>query len=83
MFYEAQRSGDLPESEMRIKWRKDSAMNDRGNNGEDLTGGYYDGTATTYLYLTHIKTGAPFEVKYIGRGYIFCYTEISRSIGIF
>ena len=66
MFYEAQRSGDLPESEMRIKWRKDSAMNDRGNNGEDLTGGYYDGTATT-----HIKRGAPFEVKYIGRGYIF------------
>merc|ERR1712001_640226 len=42
LFYEAQRSGDLPESEMRIKWRKDSAMNDRGNNGEDLTGGYYD-----------------------------------------
>ena len=41
-------------------------MNDRGNNGEDLTGGYYDGTATT-----HIKTGAPLEVKYIGRGYIF------------
>ena len=47
LFYEAQRSGDLPESEMRIKWRKDSAMNDRGNNGEDLTGGYYDGT---YIY---------------------------------
>ena len=43
LFYEAQRSGDLPESEMRIKWRKDSALNDRGNNGEDLTGGYYDG----------------------------------------
>ena len=42
LFYEAQRSGDLPESEMRIKWRKDSAMNDKGNNGEDLTGGYYD-----------------------------------------
>ena len=58
LFYEAQRSGDLPESEMRIKWRKDSAMNDRGNNGEDLTGGYYDGTATTYLYLhTHKNRG--------------------------
>ena len=52
LFYEAQRSGDLPESEMRIKWRKDSAMNDRGNNGEDLTGGYYDGTATTYTTYT-------------------------------
>jgi len=23
--------------------RKDSALNDKGNNGEDLTGGYYDG----------------------------------------
>ena len=42
MFYEVQRSGDLPESEMRAKWRKDSALNDRGQNGEDLTGGYYD-----------------------------------------
>ena len=29
---------------MRVKWRKDSALNDQGNKGEDLTGGYYDGT---------------------------------------
>ena len=43
LFYEAQRSGDLPESEMRIKWRADSALTDKGQNGEDLTGGYYDG----------------------------------------
>ena len=43
LFYEVQRSGDLPESEMRVKWRKDSALDDRGKNGEDLTGGYYDG----------------------------------------
>jgi len=42
LFYEVQRSGDLPESEMRVKWRKDSALDDRGKNGEDLTGGYYD-----------------------------------------
>lgn len=42
LFYEAQRSGDLPENEMRVKWRKDSALGDRGDNGEDLTGGYYD-----------------------------------------
>ena len=41
-FYEAQRSGKLPENR-RMAWRKDSALNDRGNNGEDLTGGYYDG----------------------------------------
>jgi endoglucanase len=35
--------GNLPEESMRVKWRKDSALNDKGNNGEDLTGGYYDG----------------------------------------
>jgi hypothetical protein len=41
-FYEAQRSGRLP-ANRRVTWRKDSAVNDRGNNGEDLSGGYYDG----------------------------------------
>nr|AMH40360.1 glycoside hydrolase family 9 [Aretaon asperrimus] len=41
LFYEAQRSGKLP-SDQRVTWRKDSALNDKGNNGEDLTGGYYD-----------------------------------------
>ena len=42
LFYEAQRSGSLP-SDMRITWRKDSALDDKGENDEDLTGGYYDG----------------------------------------
>lgn len=42
LFYEAQRSGKLPENN-RISWRGDSALSDRGINGEDLTGGYYDG----------------------------------------
>jgi hypothetical protein len=42
LFYEAQRSGKLPANQ-RVTWRKDSALNDKGNNGEDLTGGYYDG----------------------------------------
>ncbi|XP_054279448.1 endoglucanase E-4-like [Macrosteles quadrilineatus] len=41
MFYEAQRSGRLPPSN-RIPWRSDSAVNDMGQDGEDLTGGYYD-----------------------------------------
>lgn len=44
LFYEAQRSGKLP-SDNRIPWRSDSALGDRGLNGEDLTGGYYDGNA--------------------------------------
>ena len=42
LFYEAQRSGPLP-SNMRIDWRKDSALNDGSDVGLDLTGGYYDG----------------------------------------
>ncbi|KAJ9588697.1 hypothetical protein L9F63_018011, partial [Diploptera punctata] len=41
LFYEAQRSGKLP-SDQKVTWRKDSALNDKGQNGEDLTGGYYD-----------------------------------------
>nr|CAD7573960.1 unnamed protein product [Timema californicum] len=42
LFYEAQRSGKLP-SDNRVTWRGDSALEDRGQQGEDLTGGYYDG----------------------------------------
>ncbi|CAG2053698.1 unnamed protein product [Timema podura] len=41
LFYEAQRSGKLP-SDNRVTWRGDSALEDRGQQGEDLTGGYYD-----------------------------------------
>ncbi|GFG41055.1 hypothetical protein Cfor_04531 [Coptotermes formosanus] len=41
LFYEAQRSGKLP-ADQKVTWRKDSALNDKGDNGEDLTGGYYD-----------------------------------------
>ena len=41
LFYEAQRSGKLPATN-RIPWRGDSALSDRGDNGEDLTGGWYD-----------------------------------------
>lgn len=41
LFYDAQRSGHLPNPH-RIPWRGDSALEDKGHNGEDLTGGYYD-----------------------------------------
>ncbi|GFO42609.1 endoglucanase [Plakobranchus ocellatus] len=41
LFYEVQRSGCLP-SNRNIQWRGDSAVNDRGASGEDLTGGWYD-----------------------------------------
>ena len=41
LFYEAQRSGPLPD-DMRITWRRDSGLTDGDDVGEDLTGGYYD-----------------------------------------
>ncbi|XP_005113494.2 endoglucanase F, partial [Aplysia californica] len=41
LFYETQRSGKLPASN-RIPYRGDSALHDQGENGEDLTGGWYD-----------------------------------------
>ncbi|XP_050412664.1 endoglucanase F isoform X2 [Patella vulgata] len=41
LFFEAQRSGALP-SDNRIPYRNDSALDDVGTNGEDLTGGWYD-----------------------------------------
>nr|AGP76437.1 endo-beta-1,4-glucanase 4 [Sphaerotermes sphaerothorax] len=41
LLYVAQRSGSLP-LDRKVTWRKDSALNDRGQNGLDLTGGYMD-----------------------------------------
>ncbi|EGJ33758.1 MULTISPECIES: glycoside hydrolase family 9 protein [Moorena] len=51
LFYEAQRSGKLPEDN-RIPWRGDSALNDGADVGVDLTGGYYDAG-------DHVKFGFP------------------------
>ncbi|CAF4634798.1 unnamed protein product [Rotaria sp. Silwood2] len=41
LFYEAQRAGKLPANN-RISWRSDSMLMDKGEKGEDLTGGYFD-----------------------------------------
>jgi hypothetical protein len=41
-FYEAQRTGDLPDDNS-IPWRKDSFLDDGIDHGLDLTGGYFDG----------------------------------------
>lgn len=41
LFYELQRSGDLPEK-VRCNWRGDSGLNDGSDVGLDLTGGLYD-----------------------------------------
>lgn len=50
LFYKAQRSGHL-NGDTEIPWRGDSALEDRGPNGEDLTGGYYDGMEITNMLL--------------------------------
>lgn len=42
LFYEAQRTGVLPANN-RIPWRGNSFVTDRGANGENLSGGYFDG----------------------------------------
>lgn len=49
LFYEAQRSGKLPDDN-RIPWRGDSSLLDAGDNGEDLTGGWYDGGYIECIY---------------------------------
>ena len=51
LFYEANRSGALPENQ-RLAWRGDSAMSDGSDVGHDLTGGYYDAG-------DHVKFGLP------------------------
>ncbi|XP_022200004.1 endoglucanase E-4 [Nilaparvata lugens] len=55
LFYEAQRSGQLPANN-RIPWRGDSSLNDRGLKGEDLTGGYYDAGDTVKFGFTMAST---------------------------
>jgi autotransporter-associated beta strand protein len=51
LFYDAQRSGDLPD-DFRVAWRGDSALGDGSDVGVDLTGGYYDAG-------DHVKFGLP------------------------
>ena len=55
MFYEVQRSGQLP-SNNRIPWRGDSALGDGSDNGLDLTGGWYDGQLTVFVFVLMVYT---------------------------
>mgnify|MGYP002715775794 FL=1 len=52
LFYEAQRSGYLP-PDNRISWRQNSGLNDSSPNGDDLTGGYYDGIFRYHYYINN------------------------------
>jgi hypothetical protein len=49
-FYEAQRSGRLPDTN-RVSWRNDSCINDGQDVNLDLSGGYYD-AGSTYQSLS-------------------------------
>ena len=51
LFYEAQRSGDLPDTK-NVLWRGDSGLHDGCDVGHDLTGGWHDAG-------DHVKFGLP------------------------
>jgi len=51
LFYDAQRSGDLPPN-FRVPWRGDSALADGADVGLDLSGGFYDAG-------DHVRFGLP------------------------
>ncbi|XP_012935745.1 endoglucanase 4 [Aplysia californica] len=74
LFYEAQRSGKLPNNN-HIPWRGDSALGDKGAKGEDLTGGWYDAG-------DHVKFNFPmsYSTTILTWGYLL-YPDAYRAAG--
>ncbi|XP_073012207.1 endoglucanase 13-like [Typha latifolia] len=73
LFFEAQRSGKLPDDQ-RVKWRGDSALTDGFEQRVNLVGGYYDAG-------DHVKFGLPmaFAVTMLSWSVIEFETELSTS----
>lgn len=79
LFYKAQRSGRL-NGDMEIPWRGDSALMDKGQNGEDLTGGYYDGIQFNLaLYFCNFYVIASDFVKF---GFTMAFTTTLLAWGL-
>ncbi|MDO5560188.1 MAG: glycoside hydrolase family 9 protein [Oscillospiraceae bacterium] len=57
LFYDLQRSGDLPE-QTRCNWRGDSGLSDGSDAGLDLTGGFYDAGDNAKFNLPMAYTAA-------------------------
>jgi hypothetical protein len=64
-FYEAQRSGRLPNTN-RVSWRNDSCINDGQDVNLDLSGGYYDAGSACQPFgclTSHIKLNSADFIK--------------------
>ncbi|KAH9500829.1 hypothetical protein Btru_073120 [Bulinus truncatus] len=74
LFYEAQRTGKLP-STNRIPYRDDSCLTDKGDGGEDLSGGYF-------LAHAHVKFNFPtaYSAAILSWGYLL-YEDAYKSAG--
>ncbi len=57
LFYDLQRSGELPE-QVRCNWRSDSGLTDGSDVGLDLTGGFYDAGDNVKFNLPMAYTAA-------------------------
>lgn len=74
-FYEAQRSGDLPDDN-EVIWRADSALHDGADAGLDLTGGWYDAG-------DHVKFGLPMASSAMTLGWaVYEYGDAMQLAGL-